>query len=550
MSVDAAPKYATEGALGDAREKPALVSADGVFAATGGALATVGFGVAATNWPHALLGLGALGVGCLLLVRGLRRLSEAERIVAEIGGMKGVSHLDRVRALSARVDLVLRRSAQLHPVTGLQTREPLAAAINNDVDAQDGELVLGAVRLVDFDRLAAFDARQANAALKRFATRLAAATAHPVGQIDRDCFCIWFGGAPGATAIRELEAVAYVAGQELQVGTQTLMPTIELGAVTAAKGDDAAGLFARVTVALRRLDDVTEADVALVGGATANDARERFMLEQHLAKAISHDQLTLVFQPVVDLEAGRVLGAEALLRWEHPEFGHISPATFIPVMEAMGLSERCGLWVLNAACREARRWRDEGLGDLKVAVNLSAKQLTDPGLRLKVERTLQRHDLHPQLLELELTETAAMADAQHTSSVFRDLRAMGVSLAIDDFGAGYSSLSYLKNLPFDKLKIDREFVTHVHERPDSAAICRALIELGRGLGLLVLAEGVETVDEVAALQRLGCSIFQGYYFSRPLKAVDFAVFARNPIPSIASGAASPTLILSKDGLPA
>ncbi|OJU11804.1 MAG: hypothetical protein BGN86_12240, partial [Caulobacterales bacterium 68-7] len=481
-----------------------------------------------------LAGLALSTVGAVLAGVGLRRLSEAEQIIATMDDREAASHLDRVRGLAAHLTVALRRSTHVHPVTGLPTREPLAEAIDADAKAQQGARMLGAIRFVDFDRLSAFDARQANAALAQFAGRLAAATsgAHLLGQIDRDCFCVWFRGAADLEAANsELRAMAYVAAQDLDAGGRVMTPTVEIGAAVAAGGEDAAGLFARVLVSLRRRREGGARESLVVSAALSEDARERFMLEQHLTQAISEDQLTMVFQPLVDLAAGRVLGAEALLRWDHPELGKVSPARFVPVIEAMGLSERYGLWVLNTACREARRWRDLGLASLKVSVNVSAKQLADPGLRVKIERTLQRHGLQPYALELELTETAAMADAERTREVFRELRAMGVSLAIDDFGAGYSSLSYLKNLPFDKLKIDREFVTDVHERADSAAICKALIELARGLRLQVLAEGVESQQELAALQALGCSIFQGYHISRPLEPDEFIAFARRGVAS-------------------
>ena len=194
----------------------------------------------------------------------------------------------------------------------------------------------------------------------------------------------------------------------------------------------------------------------------------------------------------------------------------------------MNRAGEIGRWTLNTACREMRRWRQRGLDTLKVAVNLSAAQLRDPTLKQTIQRTLERHRLNAATLELELTETAATEDAERTHSLFGELRALGVSLAIDDFGSGYSSLSYLKNLPFDKLKVDREFVVDVHLRKDSQAICRSLVALTRGLDLQILAEGVESWDEVEFLRGLGCQIFQGFIFSRPLNSDQFVEFALDP----------------------
>ncbi len=503
----------------------------------GGALLFAG-GVGA--WAAAALPAPVAGGLCLagltLLAIQLRRQACDQRLAADLcqdAGVRAAPLHETLPRLAARLRAVDHRLMQNHPVTGLPTRERFFGEIATDLLDNDRPRLIGAIRFVDFDRLAAFDLPAANAALERFAARLVAAAGarHTVAQIDRDGFCIWLRcDGDLATARAEFRAMVYVAGQEIESDAGVLTPTIEIGTATYPEdGLDAAQLVLRVTAALARLDASGAKDVALIAPPSMEAAREQFMLEQDLAQAIVEEQLTMVFQPVVDLAAGRVIGAEALLRWDHPRLGSVSPARFIPVVEAIGMSERYGLWVLNAACREARQWRDIGLVDLKVAVNLSARQLIDPGLKDKVTRTLQRHGLDARALELELTETAAMADAGRTLALFAELRAMGVSLAIDDFGSGYSSLSYLKNLPFDKLKIDREFVADVDKRRDSRAICKALIELGRGLDLLVLAEGVETSEEVETLRELGCTVFQGYHFSRPLSGDQFRQLAADPV---------------------
>jgi len=261
----------------------------------------------------------------------------------------------------------------------------------------------------------------------------------------------------------------------------------------------------------------------------ANVEREIFAIEKALPFAIEGQQFSLAFQPLIDLPERKLIGAEALLRWSHPELGNVSPAQFIPIMERVGLSDAIGMWVLNAACREVRQWRAAGFRDMRVAINLSARQVLDPTLISKVERTLHRHGLDGSAIELELTETAAMADINYSRQIFGRLRDMGVRLAIDDFGSGYSSMSYLQNLPFDKLKIDRAFVTDVHVRPESRAICAAIVALGKGLNLDVLCEGVETREEVTVLHQLGCRFFQGYLFAKPMPADAFRAFAKAPL---------------------
>jgi EAL domain-containing protein (putative c-di-GMP-specific phosphodiesterase class I)/GGDEF domain-containing protein len=497
--------------------------------AAAAACAAAGWGIAAN---HPLLAGFAFAAGCTGVVVGVLEHQAVRKLAARLCGAEhATGPLDQsLDVLAVKLNSFEQRLAQTHPITGLPTREGLCDAMTADMGRGERKL-LGAVRFTDFDRLAAFDPVAANAALKGFALRLASAAKarHFISQTDRDCFAIWFRGTSDlAAATAEFRVLIQVAAHELPTEDGVLTPSIETGAAIFPRdGADADRLLLAVTAALKRSGRGESGEMIIADAPSVDEARKQYELEQDLAQAIAEDQLTMVFQPVVDLAQGRLIGAEALLRWDHPKQGPISPARFIPLVENLGLSDRYGLWVLNAACREARRWQDDGLDGLKVAVNLSAKQLMDPMLRLKVERTLQRHGLKPKALELELTETAAMADARRTFALFTELRAMGVSLAIDDFGAGYSSLSYLKNLPFDKLKIDREFVTDVDQRKDSRAICRALIELGRGLELLVLAEGVENQNEVNALYDLGCRVFQGYHFSKPLSADAFRALAHN-----------------------
>ena len=430
-----------------------------------------------------------------------------------------------VAHVAARLDGLRHRYANRHPVTGLPTREPFLAGLPDETQAGGEPALLGVIRFADYDRLAAFDQAAADRALKAFSGRLRSAVqpSRPLAQVDRDCFAVWFGRAPDTQAAAvELQAIAYVLGQELRAGLLKLTPVVGLGAaVFPHDGTDPATLLTRAFAALPKPGETISGKLAFFSANSSTAARERFALEQDLRDAIAREQLRLHYQPVVDLAACRVVGAEALLRWRHPELGLVPPGDFIPLLEETGMIDEVGLWVLNTACREARSWHDAGLVGLKMAVNLSARQLRDPALSTMIVRTLERHRLAPEALELELTETAAMSDASHIRQLFGDLRALGVSVAIDDFGAGYSSLSYLKNLPFSKLKIDREFTTHVDERRDSRAICTALIELCRGLDIAVLAEGVETREEVETLRNLGCAMFQGFFFARPMPSEEF-----------------------------
>jgi Amt family ammonium transporter len=500
--------------------------------------------LAVAPWPVCFLALEAsasslvLSLACAAasacslaaLARTLRPLDRIAARVRESDAGDDMETIVRgVAQLTDRVDGLQHRWFGKHPITGLATRESLVAAIARDLGRGTVSTCVGAIRFADYDRLSTFDPATADAALKRFSERLAASLgrSRPLAQVDRDCFALWFEGVEAASAIVELKAICYALGAEITAGEMILEPEIEIGiAHFPEHGADAAALVNHALVSLAKPGAAGEAGPT--AGNSVQVARQRFALEQDLRHAIARNQLEMAFQPVVDLSKGALIGAEALLRWRHPEAGMVSPAYFIPILEDANLIDEIGRWTLNAACREARRWQRLGLDGLKIAVNLSATQLRDPGLKLMVQRTLERHQLAPHALELELTETAATEDAQRTFALFGELRKLGVSLAIDDFGSGYSSLSYLKNLPFDKLKIDREFVVDVHLRKESQAICRSLIELTRGLGLQILAEGVESRQEVEMLVRCGCTIFQGFYFSEPVSSDQFVKRALDP----------------------
>ena len=249
---------------------------------------------------------------------------------------------------------------------------------------------------------------------------------------------------------------------------------------------------------------------------------ERVTLESRLRKAIAERRLLLHYQPQYELTSGRMVGVEALVRWQDPIEGLISPARFIPLAEETGLIKPLGEWVLNEACRQAVAWQDAGLPLFIVAVNLSAVQLADPEIVAIVRQALADSGLPAARLELEITESMLLADAERAIAVLEDFRAMGVKLAIDDFGTGYSSFSYLKRLPLDKLKVDQSFVSDLTVDANNAAIVEAIIAVAGKLGLRVIAEGAETAEQVEMLRRFGCDEVQGYYFSRPLPPAEIA----------------------------
>jgi EAL domain-containing protein (putative c-di-GMP-specific phosphodiesterase class I) len=232
------------------------------------------------------------------------------------------------------------------------------------------------------------------------------------------------------------------------------------------------------------------------------------------------------YQPQISLHDGRIIGAEALLRWTHPELGAVSPAEFIPAAEDSGLILPLGEWVLRHAVRQAKFWMQDGADPLVMAVNLSAVQFRQPDLPSLVTRILDEEGLPPEYLELELTEGVAMHDPQGAIAVMNNLHERGVRMSIDDFGTGYSSLSHLKKFKVYKLKIDQSFVRDISTDPEDKAIVSAVIHMAQSLGLLTIAEGVETAGQLAFLREQGCDEVQGYYYSRPMPADQFAAFAR------------------------
>jgi diguanylate cyclase len=248
---------------------------------------------------------------------------------------------------------------------------------------------------------------------------------------------------------------------------------------------------------------------------------ERLAMETRLRRAIERQELALHYQPKVDLANGRIVGAEALLRWLSPDLGVVPPDRFIPIAEESGLIVEIGDWVLQNACAQMARWRDAGCGDIKVAVNVSRHEVAGGGLVAAVGAAMQRHAIRPGQLVVELTEGMLMDHHAQTLEQLQTLRGMGVELSIDDFGTGYSSMNYLKRFPLDELKIDKSFVHGTPDDPTNTAIVKAVIVLAHSLGMRVVAEGVETTASREMLQGLGCDLFQGYLCSKPLPAADF-----------------------------
>jgi diguanylate cyclase (GGDEF)-like protein len=285
-----------------------------------------------------------------------------------------------------------------------------------------------------------------------------------------------------------------------------------------AHGDDVETLMRRADVAMYTAKSGA-ASFELYAAEQDNHSPDRLAMLGELRQALERDEFELHYQPKASLRTGRVEGVEALLRWRHPERGLVPPLDFIPLAEQTGVIKPLTAWVLDEALRQCSEWRDHGL-DLGVAVNLSVRNLLDVELPSSIWELLRRHEVPPAKLELEITEGTIVADQVRALDVLSRLNDMGVGLSVDDFGTGYSSLSYLKDLPVRELKIDRRFINNMAEDGDDAFIVRSTIDLGRNLGLEVVAEGVETEAVWDQLALLGCDIAQGYYLSRPVPAAE------------------------------
>jgi EAL domain-containing protein (putative c-di-GMP-specific phosphodiesterase class I) len=262
-------------------------------------------------------------------------------------------------------------------------------------------------------------------------------------------------------------------------------------------------------------------------------AVERQSIEEGLRRALERREFALHYQPKVNLATGAITGAEALLRWTHPTRGPIAPADFIPVAEDCGLILQIGAWVLREACQQARTWMDAGLPIMTMAVNVSAMEFRVENFLEGVLESLAQTNLDPKSLELELTESVLMKQSVSAATILRSLRESGIRVTVDDFGTGYSSLSYLQKFPVDALKIDQSFIRQISTVGDDTTIVKAVIGMARGLKLRVIAEGVETLEELAFLRAYRCDEAQGYYFSRPVPAEQFAMLLTNGMPGSA-----------------
>jgi diguanylate cyclase (GGDEF)-like protein len=334
---------------------------------------------------------------------------------------------------------------------------------------------------------------------------------------------------PHIKSVEEIAKLSQILLEEIkqpfEVGEHQLYVKCSLGiAVYPQDGEDPEALLKNADAAVYRAKEQGRDRYQFYSSTMTSQVSEWLKLEHQLHQAIAKEQLFLCYQPQLDLATGQILGMEALIRWQHPELGLIPPTKFIPLAEDNGLIVPIGQWVLKTACAQNKALQKSGLPPLKVSVNLSARQFQYANLVEMVAQTLEETELDPQWLELEITETTIMQNVNFARWALERLQQLGIRISMDDFGTGYSSLGYLKQFPFHTLKIDQSFVRDLTDDSRDTAIVSAVIALGRGLNLRVIAEGVETQQQVDLLRTLKCEAIQGYWLSKPLKAEDLVSF--------------------------
>jgi diguanylate cyclase (GGDEF)-like protein/PAS domain S-box-containing protein len=362
--------------------------------------------------------------------------------------------------------------------------------------------------------------------LKRVAHRLASVVRHEdtVARLGGDEFIVLLEDLASASGASEVaEKLIHALEEPFSTDGHDLFLSVSVGISLAPDdGRDVDTLVRNADTAMYKAKSTGRGTYQFYESHLTATAFERVVLESHLRRALERQEFRLAYQPQVHMPSGRIVGAEALLRWEHPDMGLVMPDRFLPLLEESGLILPVGEWILDTACRQAARWRAAGLQLERLAVNLAGIQIERYGLEDVIQRLLEETGLEPSVLEIEITENLFMQDPERVVQVLDRLRALGVQIAIDDFGTGYSSLAYLKRLPIDKLKIDRSFIRDIPGDTDDEAITRAIIGLARTLRLNVIAEGVENQAMVEFLTKEGCDLAQGFRYGAPMDAATFA----------------------------
>jgi diguanylate cyclase (GGDEF)-like protein len=476
------------------------------------------------NWLAAVIGMFALGLLVVTLITAVydAHLQSKARIQA--------ARLEQANA-------ALQHQATHDALTGLPNRLLFIDRLDREIAHAQRDGHLFSILVVDLDRFKVINDTLGHGPgdqlLMEIARRLSGAvrSVDTVARTGGDEFLLLL------TDIREAADAAVIAakivselGKSVTISGTEVHTSASIGiSVYPADGADSDTLVARADEAMYFAKQAGRNSFQFFSAGMSVFSRERLDLESDLRRALSLKQFEVHYQPKVDVVTGRMNSVEALLRWRHPTRGLIAPLQFIPIAEETGLMLSIGEWVLREACRQARQWQREGLPFVRIAVNISPIHFRQSKFLDVVRSALLDHDLEPQYLEIELTESTVMDHAESSVQILEELSRMGVLVSIDDFGTGYSSMSYLRRFPIDKLKIDRSFINDMTTNSDAASIVKAIISLAHSLRLKVVAEGVETAAQLQQLNELGCDQFQGFYRSAAILPGDVAKFIQNNV---------------------
>ncbi|HJV62908.1 MAG TPA: EAL domain-containing protein, partial [Albitalea sp.] len=489
----------------------------------------------------ALAGQAGMATGVVVPTVQAGHASALELYCCDAARVVDADTVDSLRAIGLqiaqyeqrkRAEQALRYVASHDALTGLPNRSMLQRDLGRAIKRSNRQQKRFAVLFVDIDRF------------KRINDTLG----HGVGDaLIRAC------GERLMATLREDDAVARFGGDEFVLIAENLSKPADAGVVadkvlaccaepflidgrelhvTASigvsiypeDGADGETLLKNADTAMYRAKDKGRGSHEFYAAQMSAQSGERLVLETSLRRALERGELELHYQPKLDLRTQRIAGVEALMRWRHPVLGAVSPVQFIPIAEETGLIVEMGRWALQTACADARDWQQRGLPPVVMSVNLSARQLNEPSLIADIDRALNASGLNPALLELEITESAVMRSPEQAAALLRQIREMGVGLAIDDFGTGYSSLSYLRRFPLTTVKIDRSFVKDLAQDRDAEALTDSILTLAHGLRMRVVAEGVETEEQLAYLRARQCDEIQGFWLSKPLPADALCAF--------------------------
>ena len=448
----------------------------------------------------------------------------------------------RLHDISIVEDITERRNAQSR-VQYLATHDELTGLANRTLfhellmhaSARERRYGRGfAVLFIDLDRFKIINDSLGHEGgdqlLKEMAARLKANVRESdvLARFGGDEFVLLANGVPDrASAAVVARNLLLLMLKPVRVAGQQCRVTASIGiAMYPDDAQDVNALMKHADMAMYRAKQEGKNGFQFYSPTIGAISEQRLQFETDLREAVVRDELSLHYQAKVDMRSGEIRGVEALMRWSHPQFGEVTPSQFIPIAEESGLIVPLGLWAMRTACAQTVAWLAEGLPPLCMAVNLSPRQFLDPGLVDSIRQVLDETGMPPTLLELEITESVMLHDIETAVRKLMEIRKLGVRLAVDDFGTGYSSLSQLKRFPIDALKIDRSFISGIPTDKDDMAITEAILSLGKTLGVTLVAEGVETIEQQTFLQRHACHEMQGFYFSRPIPPEQFAEFYR------------------------